>query len=80
MAYTDSPTRLVSVGVNPGNTVEFIDGIRVISQSRHFIAAQMSTGMSLEDVRFTVLSDTGITWCDVSHQLLFTCTGLSHNA
>lgn len=80
MAYTNSTPRVLIVGVNGGDAVAFIDGIRVLSRSRHFVAAQMSAGMSLEDVRFTVLSDTGITWCDVSHQLLITCTGLSNNA
>ncbi|MEO8266921.1 MAG: hypothetical protein ABI706_15570 [Ilumatobacteraceae bacterium] len=80
MAYAESATRLLIVGVNGGDAVAFVDGIRVLSRSRHFVAAQMSAGMSLEDVRFTVQSDTSIMWCDVGHHLLMTCTGLSNNA
>ncbi len=79
VSFTDLPTRLLIIGVDTGDAVAFIDGIRVLSRSEHFVAAQLSSRMSMGDVQFAVLSETGVTQCVVSEYLVMTCTGLHHN-
>ena len=79
VSFTDPPTRLLIIGVDTGDAVAFIDGIRVLSRSEHFVAAQLSSRMSMGDVKFAVLSETGITQCVVSEHLVMNCTGLHHN-
>ena len=79
VSFTDPPTRLLIIGVDTGDAVAFIDGIRVLSRSEHFVAAQLSSRMSMGDVKFAVLSETGITQCVVSEHLVMNCNGLHHN-
>ena len=79
VALTDAATRILVVAVESGEVVTFVDGIRVLSRSRQFVAAQMSTGMPLEDLSFTVAAVNGMTWCDMSHELLVICNGIHHN-
>lgn len=79
VSFTESPTHLLIIGVDTGDAVAFIEGIRVLSRSEHFVAAQMSSQMSLGDVKFAVLSNTGITECAVSELRVMTCTGMHHN-
>jgi hypothetical protein len=79
VALTDAATRILVVAVNADEFVTFVDGIRVVSRSSRFVAAQMSTGMPLEDLSFTVAAIDGMTWCDMSHDRLVICNGIHHN-
>ena len=74
LVYSDSHRGLLLLAVRSGRTVSFPDGnVRVLATSEFWVAAQMSTDMSLGHLRFTVTSDKGTRYCNVDQHLAMFC-------
>jgi hypothetical protein len=74
LVYSDSQRGLLLLAVRSGSAVSFPDGnVRVLATSEFWVAAQMSTDMSLGHLRFTVTSDKGTRYCNVDQHLAMFC-------
>lgn len=74
LVYSDSPRGLLLLAVRSRRTVSFPDGnVRVLASSEFWVAAQMSTDMSIGHLRFTVTSDKGTRYCNVDQHLAMFC-------
>ena len=56
------------------DVVRLIDpGFRVVATSAHFVAVQRSHQMGENDLRFTLTSPNGVTWCWLDRRLFMDC-------
>ncbi len=64
VVYFDNANGLMLMAVDSGDLVSFPDrGVRVFSSSEHYVAAQLNSQMSLNDLRFTVVSPQRVRMC-----------------
>jgi hypothetical protein len=74
LVSSESSRGLVLLAVRSGNTVSFPDGnVRVLATSEYWVAAQMSTDVSIGDLRFKVTSERGVRYCVVDPHLAVFC-------
>ncbi|MDP9464528.1 MAG: hypothetical protein M3P52_07890 [Actinomycetota bacterium] len=72
--YFDNANGLMLLAVDSGDLVSFADrGVREFSSSEHYVAAQLSSGMSLDDLRFTVVSPERVRTCFIKFNAFMHC-------
>jgi len=74
-AWGDSTRDLLLLIVDSGESISFADGnARTLASSQHWVAAQLRSDMTYDDVQFEITSDEGVRMCALTNQLFMHCT------